>query len=302
MRHKPKKRKPAMKFRDVATQTELFNILDPRVVLNRLHPQEMDQIETKAAGKPTESLVTVLDKPARLSRLPQSYRLFAKPITNNENANSTLLFDDEDDLTIHNVAFAKPGPLCYKKGISKKMSRSLAAPQVRHEPEEREERNRLEPVIESFSESSQETISTPDILELNLNVSSIESMIEQGTQTLGSSQEDHPVEGNAQEKLPEPITEPQNNEEPSIPRINEEPAAHNCSNGEPIREEPRGANTSYRMKINGVATTITAGAGASTEDSTSDDSDNDDRNRGRRTKFVKIKAHTVHIHNHFYQK
>ncbi|VEN34714.1 unnamed protein product [Callosobruchus maculatus] len=318
MRPRMKKCKAAVKRRDVATQTSVLDVWSPRVVLNRVEyhqeksPPRQEQEVVPGDKSEIGEIVTVHDKPVRLSKLPSSYRLFVKPITNNDKANSTLLIDAEEEMLVHNLAFVKPGPMCYKKRISEKLSRSMTVPRVRQEPEEVEDRNGLEPLLEN----PLETASTPDMLELNLNVSSIGSIVEYNerstqTQTAAGTTQESDRGGTEGGTSPQGKTtgEPppaQNDEDPppGPSGIDAKPIGepNGGASGEPV-DETRAANTSYRMKMNGVATTITTvPEGGTTPDSSSDETESDENTtrQSRRTKFLKIRAHTVHIHNHFY--
>nr|CAH7765327.1 unnamed protein product [Callosobruchus chinensis] len=232
MRPRLKKCRGAVKRRDVATQTDVFDFWNPRVVLKRVGcprekspPREDEEVATDGKSEVSE-IVTVQEKPIKIN----------------------------------------------------------------------------------FSENPLETASTPDMLELNLNVSSIGSMIEYNerstqTQTAGTSQEiDQGGTGEGKSDEPPPVQDEDPPPGPSVidAELNDEPIRE--SNAEPI-EETRAANTSFRMKMNGVATTITTvPEDGTTPDSSSDESGSDQNNprESRRTKFLKIRAHTVHIHNHFY--
>lgn len=105
--------------RESATQTE-GPFTDPIVVLNRLSSstlqRQANQSESCSISIRNPSIISrAAQQP--VSRAPRNYRFFARPITNNQRANSTQVDQDVDRSAApkKRVRFNRPGPLCSKR-------------------------------------------------------------------------------------------------------------------------------------------------------------------------------------------
>lgn len=118
----------------VSTQTDLFEMYYPRVVLSRLSRIPGNSTVSK---KRNINSTVCSNKPSVVKKAPRTYYNFVRPITNNDRANSTLTLNsplenpEDQHSTIQlpkirnrrssqakRVRF-KPGPLCYKQKLLK---------------------------------------------------------------------------------------------------------------------------------------------------------------------------------------
>lgn len=126
------KNKKSKKTRANSTQTDPIKVnFCPKIVLTRISfPEVTDKLNSRRSNLLNNSMIPVKHKFIR--NVPKLYVNFAKPITNNENVNSTLVSAQEFEINnpvtrrrsnqLKRMKF-KPGPLSYKRKLLKNQER-----------------------------------------------------------------------------------------------------------------------------------------------------------------------------------
>lgn len=307
-RHSPimKSKRRKVKTRESCTQTEVFKdwpvSKETRVVLEKLSQSKIRSVKTSNKRHVNQeasdhlsvqnpSLLPVLNRPSSISKPPGSYRIFVKPITNNERANSTLVNDTAEDYQQQQqvltgrcnqnkkVRFVKPGPLSYKQRVLKELKEDMNVPIMLSEQPELNEEGRnslnLDTILEQINENG---TATPE-LDLNFDMNSFNLEPHNMAVQTGVSINISPSNVNNDDGVVEDRSKSEETDNPSQEKA-----------------QPK----TIRMDFRGITTTITSRS-TSQNFNGSSSSDNDDaEGLPKDTKYVKIKAHTVHIHNHFY--
>jgi hypothetical protein len=227
---------------EATTQTDAeVNCLQPRVLLEKIHPTRCDP-----------------DKERNLS-VPTNYSVFAKRITNNDDANSTLneLLQLRQKKRVRFVKFGALRP---------KPDESLCIPVMLNRSGALSVRS-LETIFERNCE-------TPPVA--NFEINSPERVIrEVTTQTVdGQLDKCALVEGPVDHVL----------------------SCSFFSDSNSVKEGPE----NIRLQFDGVTTVISMRS-KEEEEEESKDSDDDMSQAKQAEKYIRIKANTVHIHNHFYK-
>lgn len=272
-------------------------------------PNQSNEIEYSSLVQP------LVNRPAFLSRLPSTYSTFAKPITNNEKANSTLAditnreedqkefalnaADNNEKCDLENLLdkatiFCKPGPKSHKLKWLLRHQEDMRVPIALAQNEELSSRQNEDhlPTIEERSieqtvvpaTSNQEELINIEEVSLNLNIQC--SGIPNDTEVLRS------LIGHMNVDLPTEINQ-------DALQANAGDAGYNAErNSGSDSQEP----CNIQFNFAGFATTIAASRTA--EDHNSHNSSGakfDDQPDENSTKCIRITAETVHIHNHFYK-
>lgn len=247
--------------------------------------------------KEVSSLVhPAMNRSLGLSRLPSTYSHFAKSITNNEKANSTLadisnngdrcspsLREENQGADILNecIVLAKPGPKSYKQKFLQRcidLQRPVAL-NVNQCEEKAEDNSRL---LQTILECPTETSPKHDDVEVNVNEISLNCDIHT---------EDIQMDTEALRQLLHNVDDNQN-----ACTFSEVP--RNIDN----REFPK----TRTVQIGCEGFTATIAASRSQQQDTPHQVSSQHNGSGEDTsaeqkKYIKIHAHTVHIHNHFYK-
>lgn len=284
--------------RESSTQTEVFKEwLRTEVVLEKLSQSKIrsltednrhqtDQETTDHLTIQNPSLLNIPKRPSSISKPPGSYRIFARPITNNERANSTLVNDIVDECQLNTqsppttrsnqnkkVRFVKPGPLSYKQRVLKELNEDMNVPvMLSEQPEVNVDRHNslnLDTILEQINENS---TATPEF-DINFDMNSF-----------NLEPRDMAVQTGV-----------------SISNINDAMIEITSKSGE--ADNPQQEKTqpkTIQMNFRGITTTITSRSTSQNDNESSSSGDDAEENLPNNTKHIKIKAHTVHIHNHFY--
>jgi hypothetical protein len=224
---------------EATTQTDAeVNCLQPRVLLEKVDLTRCDP-----------------DKERNLS-VPTNYSVFAKRITNNDDANSTL-----------NELLRSP---------PKKKVRFIKSGALRLKPDE----SLCVPVVLDRSDG--------------LSVRSLETILERNCET--------PPVANFEVNSPEPVMREVTTQTVDGQLDNcglvEEPVDHvlSCSSFSDSNSVNKGPEN-IRLQFDGVTTVISMRS----KEEESKDSDDDVSQAKQAEKYIRIKANTVYIHNHFYK-
>jgi hypothetical protein len=224
---------------EATTQTDPeVNCLQPRVLLEKVDLTRCDP-----------------DKERNLS-VPTNYSVFAKRITNNDDANSTL-----------NELLRSP---------PKKKVRFIKSGALRLKPDE----SLCVPVVLDRSDG--------------LSVRSLETILERNCET--------PPVANFEVNSPEPVMREVTTQTVDGQLDNcglvEEPVDHvlSCSSFSDANSVNKGPEN-IRLQFDGVTTVISMRS----KEEESKDSDDDVSQAKQAEKYIRIKANTVYIHNHFYK-
>lgn len=304
---------------DAITKYSRYSTLNCRVQLDRLRESLVQSVTTRSKKidvrtsganeltnakrqrslrfgntKEISSLVHPgMNKSLGLSRLPSTYSHFAKSITNNEKANSTLadisnngdrgsLREDNQGVDVLNecIVFTKPGPKSYKEKLLQRcidLQRPVAL--NANQSEHAEGNSRL---LQTILECPTETTPRHDEIEVNVSEISLNCDIQT---------EDINLETEALRQLLDNVDDNRNMRTPS-----EVPS--NVEN----REFPK----TRTVQIGCEGFTATIAASKSQQHDTPHQASPEHNGSGEdssaeQKKYIKIHAHTVHIHNHFYK-
>lgn len=209
-----------------------------------------------------------------LSRLPSNYSNFVRPINNNEVANSTVVNvtqNDEDptiftfkgeNTDLDTARFIKPGPRSYKLKMLKKLE-TLRAPVGLSTPRYSEE-----DYLSIVPEAPDDNIKTSALQEVRVVVHEV----------LSRSNCVHTDDV----LLAEDIDSIHENQDSNAAA--EYKGRANSTEGEDIED----CNVNEDQQENNGSNSGNSKGDCNTEDS-------------QNAKYIKISAHTVHIHNHFYK-
>lgn len=321
------RKKRVIEHKTIGTQTSPYVPTIPQVTVTRLTVNEIEKyssrcipikqamqlskIQVQSPPKSTKidkkdsanvhSIIGGLHKePSTIKSLPRTYKTFIKPITNNENANST--FDGSNEIN--------------KIGNTDKLSTRIITRKSRKITEETKQQEVIavqefvneEVIISPARNCSVQNVSIrPDIESLSnnsdLNITPFEgflseehiSVCDQATQTYQDEEtifnNNIAITDNSEQEL--------NTNDTEIVVVEE---ASNEQNKE-IPNRPR----RVRFELGSFATSIRSHPGDSSTLSTSDDeiedtTENRNENNHKYKKYIRITANTVHIHNHFYKQ
>ncbi|KAG5875737.1 hypothetical protein JTB14_010725 [Gonioctena quinquepunctata] len=291
---------------ECATQTQpLWGSWFPSIILERLdnfgEPKRPGTESILPDGNRELSVqnspISIQPRPSHISKAPTSYRYFVKPITNNEKANSTL--DNSTRACVGNKkqniniirrrksvsnwrrTNIKPGPLSYKLRVLQDFGEDMNVPVMLSKPSTSRVERRPSLNLDTISEKSEDNLPITD-LEFNVNVESEResNQVISGSQEVGS--------------LNDAFCRNQEN-------FNKPPGEIEVETVDvPEPEQPERVHLGF----NGITTVISQDSGRDNSDTNTScgfDKEADEVDWNTHKKYVKIKAHTVHIHNHFYK-
>lgn len=268
-----------------------------------------NQDDSSCSSENMESLVTTLRRPDILSRLPISYHHFAKPISNNQMANSTLdniPVDKPEDFNVNirkrrrsnfiEPIYTKPGPKCSKK---MNLECNRIPIMLDCDQNDRESIQSLSPIMER-SERTKSIDTSGMVLEKSLSLNQVVDITDEEVQMNASE-----INNVSVPRLEDDQDEiSSSSDDPDVGRILEDSSVEVSEIVDNPEDPCRIENVPIDCQNNTAL--VRSNNNQNLPEGSNDQNDNgnigNQKRKKSRKKYITINTKTVYIHNHFYNQ